>query len=127
MIIPYSRQSINKKDIAAVKKVLKSNFLTQGPQVEKFENALKKKFNSKFCKVVNSATSGLYLACRAANITYEDIVWTSINTFVSTANVILHCGAKVEFLDINFDGNIDVSNLEKNLLMQKKTIHCQKH
>jgi UDP-4-amino-4,6-dideoxy-N-acetyl-beta-L-altrosamine transaminase len=120
MTIPYSRQSINKKDIAAVKKVLNSDFLTQGPQVEKFENALKKKFNSKFCSVVNSATSGLYLACRSAKIGYKDIVWTSINTFVSTANVILHCGAQVEFLDINFDGNIDVTNLEKKLINAEK-------
>ena len=120
MIIPYSRQSVNKKDIAAVKKVLNSNFLTQGPEVEKFENALKNKFSSKFCTVVNSATSGLYLACRSANISKKDIVWTSVNTFVSTANVILHCGAKVEFLDINFDGNIDVINLEKKLLFAKK-------
>ena len=47
-------------------------------------------------------------------------MWTSVNTFVSTANVILHCGAKVEFLDINFDGNIDVINLEKKLLFAKK-------
>lgn len=120
MTIPYSRQSVNKKDVTAVNKVLKSNFLTQGPEVEKFEKALKKNFNAKFCAVVNSATSGLYLACRAANISKNDIVWTSINTFVSTANVIIHCGAKVEFLDINHDGNIDANNLKKNLLIAAK-------
>ena len=120
MTIPYSRQSVNKQDVTAVNKVLKSNFLTQGPEVERFEKALKKNFNAKFCAVVNSATSGLYLACRAANISKNDIVWTSINTFVSTANVIIHCGAKVEFLDINNDGNIDVQNLKKNLLIAEK-------
>lgn len=119
-MIPYSRQSINKKDIAAVKKVLKSDFLTQGPQVLNFEKSLTKEFGSKFCTVVNSATSGLYLACRAINISKDDIVWTSINTFVSTANVIIHCGAKVEFLDTNFDGNIDSLNLEEKLLIAKK-------
>ncbi len=121
MTIPYSRQSVNKEDVASVKKVLKSDFLTQGPEVEKFESALKKNFNSKFCTVVNSATSGLYLACRAAEISKKDIVWTSINTFVSTANVVVHCGAKVEFLDINFDGNIEIKKLEKKLIIAKKS------
>ena len=121
MTIPYSRQSVNKEDVASVKKVLKSDFLTQGPEVEKFESALKKNFNSKFCTVVNSATSGLYLACRAAEISKKDIVWTSINTFVSTANVVVHCGAKVEFLDINFDGNIEIKKLEKKLIKAKKS------
>ena len=120
MIIPYSKQSINNKDIEVVKKVLKSDFLTQGKEVQKFEQALKKSFDSKFCTAVNSATSGLYLACRALDISSKDIVWTSINTFVSTANVAIHCGAKIEFLDTNFDGNISIKYLEKKLIKSKK-------
>jgi UDP-4-amino-4,6-dideoxy-N-acetyl-beta-L-altrosamine transaminase len=120
MIIPYSKQSINNKDIEVVKKVLKSDFLTQGKEVQKFELELKKSFDSKFCTAVNSATSGLYLACRALDLSSMDIVWTSINTFVSTANVAVHCGAKIEFLDTNFDGNISIEYLEKKLIKSKK-------
>ena len=59
-MIPYSKQCINKNDVRAVGKVLKSNFLTQGPMVKKFENKLKKKVGSKYAVAVNSATSGLH-------------------------------------------------------------------
>ena len=67
-MIPYSKQCINKNDVRAVSKVLKSNFLTQGPMVEKFENKLKKFVGSKYAVAVNSATSGLHLACMSLNL-----------------------------------------------------------
>ena len=65
MSINYGKQSIDSKDIKAVIKVLKSDYLTQGPNVAKFENSLKKYFKSKYCCVVSNGTAGLHLASRA--------------------------------------------------------------
>ena len=62
-ILSYSKQTISKNDIKSVSKILKSNFLTQGPTVEKFENKIKKFVKSKYAVAVNSATSGLHLSC----------------------------------------------------------------
>lgn len=99
--IPYGRQDISEEDIAAVEAVLRSDWLTQGPVVERFEAAV-----SSFCGVrhavaVNSATSGLHLACRAIGLGPGDLMWTVPNTFVASANVGLHCGARVDFVDID--------------------------
>ena len=66
--IPYSRQSLDKTDIKLVTKVLKSDFLTQGPLVEKFEEKVINYTNSKFAVAVNSATNGLHLACMALDL-----------------------------------------------------------
>ena len=115
MYIPYAKQSINKTDINSVKKALRSDFITQGEITEKFEKLICKTVNSKYACVVNSATSGLHLACKLLNLKSNDNVWTSANTFVSTANVIEHCGAKVDFIDINEDGNISIEYLKKKL------------
>ena len=120
MFIPYSKQSINKADIKSVNTVLKSDFLTQGKKVYEFEKSLTKFTKSKYATVVNSATSGLYIACKTLNLKKNDQVWTSSNTFVSTASSILHCGAKVKFLDIDKTGNIDIKKLEKELISSKK-------
>ena len=67
-MIPYSKQYIDKNDIENVKKILKSNFLTQGPTVEKFENVVKQKCKAKFATAVNSATSALHLSCLALDL-----------------------------------------------------------
>lgn len=119
MFIPYSKQSINKADIKAVGEVLKSDFLTQGLKVNQFEKSLNKFTKSKYATVVNSATSGLYIACKALNLKKNDEVWTSSNTFVSTASSIIHCGANVKFLDIDKTGNIDLKKLKKELVLSK--------
>ena len=120
MFIPYSKQSINNKDIGAVKKALRSEFLTQGSTVGKFENQLTKFTKSKYATVVNSATSGLYIACRVLDLKKNDEVWTSSNTFVATASSIIHTGAKVKFLDIDKTGNINVKKLENKLIFSQK-------
>jgi UDP-4-amino-4,6-dideoxy-N-acetyl-beta-L-altrosamine transaminase len=120
MFIPYSKQSINNKDIEAVKKALRSEFLTQGSTVGKFENQLTKFTKSKYATVVNSATSGLYIACRVLDLKKNDEVWTSSNTFVATASSIIHTGAKVKFLDIDKTGNINVKKLENKLIFSQK-------
>ena len=79
MTIPYSRQDIIKKDIDAVIKVLKSDFLTQGPQVPNFEKAVCKYTEAKYGVAVNSATSALHIACLALGVKAGDRVWTSPN------------------------------------------------
>jgi len=117
----YGRQYIDNKDIKSVNKILKSQFLTQGPCVEKFENDLKKKTSSKYAILANSATSCLILACRALELKKNDLVWTSPNTFVSTSNSALHCGAKVDLVDIDIEtGNISIKSLKEKLLKAKQ-------
>ena len=100
-MIRYGAQEITKADILEVKKVLKSDFLTQGPLVPKFEDTVKKYCGAKYAVAVNSATSALHIACLSLNLGPKDIAWTSPNTFVSTANCVIHCGAKIDFVDID--------------------------
>lgn len=120
--IPYGRQDIDSTDINAVKKVLNSDFLTQGPEVENFEKEISKKVNAKYSISVNSATSALHLACMALEVGEKDIVWTSPNTFVASANCALYCGAKIDFVDIDIStNNISVEKLEEKLITAKKT------
>ena len=120
-MIPYSTQTIDKKDLKEVLKTLKSKFLTQGPQIEKFENAICKKVGSKFASVVNSATSALHISCMALGFEKKDILWTTPNTFVASANCALHLGGKVDFVDIDYKtGNINIGLLEQKLKNAKK-------
>ena len=78
--IPYGRQYIDERDVAAVKNVLKSDFLTQGPQVEFFEKDISKRVSSKYAVAVNSATSALHIACLAIGLGKGDILWTVPNS-----------------------------------------------
>ena len=100
-LIPYSRQYIDSKDIKAVTNVLKSDFLTSGPEVNKFQNKINKFCKNKYSVAVNSATSALHIACLALGVGPSDWVWTSPITFVASANCALYCGAKVDFVDIS--------------------------
>ena len=120
-MITYSKQTIIKKDIDAVSKVLRSNFLTQGPKVPQFENKVKKFIGSKYCLAVNSASSGLYVACKALNLKKKDIVWTVTNSFVATANCIVLNNYKIDFVDIDKSTwNISLENLKNKLIKAKK-------
>ncbi len=120
-MIPYSTQTISKKDIKEVIKVLKSSFLTQGPKIKKFEISISKKVGVKYVSVVNSATSALHISCMALGFKKDDILWTTPNTFSASSNCALHLGGKVDFVDINYrTGNIDVDLLEKKLLYSKR-------
>ena len=67
-MIPYSRQLIGSSEVKAVVKTLKSNFLTQGSNLQKFENTLSKKFSSKYSVGFNSATSALHISCMALGV-----------------------------------------------------------
>ena len=115
-MIPYSRQNISEDDIEAVIKVLKSEFLTNGPIVNQFEIACSHNFKVKYCTSMNSATSALHVACLSLGLKKNDIVWTTPNTFVASANCALYCGAKIDFVDINSETNlIDIQLLSKKL------------
>lgn len=99
--IPYGRQHINQEDIDAVTEVLRSDFLTQGPVVPQFEQAVSHFCHAKHAFAVNSATSALHIACLALGLGPGDRLWTSPTTFVASANCALYCGAKVDFVDID--------------------------
>lgn len=119
-MIPYGRQSISQADIDAVIEVLQSDFLTQGPKVAEFEQAVAAFCNAKRAVAANSATSALHIACLALGVGPEDIVWTSPITFVASANCALYCGATVDFVDVEPEtGNISVAALESKLKIAK--------
>ena len=98
--IPYGRQHITEADIDAVVEVLQSDFLTQGPMVPKFEQAVASYCGVDYAVAFNSATSALHIACMALELGPGDLLWTSPITFVASANCGLYCGAKVDFVDI---------------------------
>jgi UDP-4-amino-4,6-dideoxy-N-acetyl-beta-L-altrosamine transaminase len=100
-MIPYGKQDIIQADIDAVVDVLKSDFLTQGPQVPAFEKALINATGANYTLAVNSATSALHIACLALDLGAGDILWTTPITFVASANCGLYCGAEVDFVDID--------------------------
>ncbi len=100
-MIPYGRQDISEEDISSVIEVLKSDFLTQGPVVPAFEQAVANYCGVKHGVAVNSATSALHIACMALEVKKDDIVWTSPITFVASANCAIYCGANVDFVDID--------------------------
>ena len=115
-MIPYGKQDISQDDIDAVVEVLKSDYLTQGTIVPKFEKSLSDFTKAKYSVVVNSATSALHIACKALEVGPGDIVWTSAITFVASANCALYCGADVDFVDIDSNSyNICIESLTKKL------------
>lgn len=100
-MIPYGKQDINQADIDAVLEVLKSDFLTQGPMVPRFEQSVAQHVGANHALAVNSATSALHIACLALGLGEGDWLWTTPVTFVASANCGLYCGAKVDFVDID--------------------------
>lgn len=100
-MIPYGRQDISQDDIDAAVAVLKSDFLTQGPQVPAFEQAIATYCGAQHAVAVNSATSALHIACMSMGLGPGDCLWTSPITFVASANCALYCGAQLDFVDID--------------------------
>lgn len=100
-MIPYGRQEITEADIDAVVAVLRSDFLTQGPMVPRFEQAVASHVGARHALAVNSATSALHIACLALGLGPGDWLWTTPVTFVASANCGLYCGAQVDFVDID--------------------------
>jgi len=120
-MIPYGKQDIIQQDIEAVVTVLKSDFLTQGPQVPLFEKTVAEYCQAEFGVAVNSATSALHIACLALGLSKGDWLWTSPNTFVASANCALYCGAKVDFVDIDPETyNLSANALEIKLKKAKQ-------
>ncbi len=100
-MIPYGRQDITQADVDAVVAALRSEFLTQGPAVPRFEEAIARRVGAGHGVAVNSATSALHIACQALGLGPGDWLWTSPVTFVASANCALYCGAQVDFVDID--------------------------
>ncbi len=120
-MIPYGKQAISQQDIDSVIEVLKSDFLTQGPQVPLFEDKIKSATQASYAVAVNSATSALHLACLALGLSKGDIVWTTPISFVATANCALYCDADIDFVDIDPESyNLSAIELEKKLLYVKQ-------
>jgi len=99
--IPYARQSIIDEDVAEVVRVLRSPFLTQGPEIDRFESAVANVVGARHAVAVSNATCGLHLACRALGVGPGDLVWTTPNSFTASANCARYCGADVDFVDID--------------------------
>lgn len=122
MTIPYGRQDINQADIDAVVEVLRSDFLTQGPAVPRFEKAVAAYCGARHAVAVNSGTSALHIACLALGVHEGDVVWTTPVTFVASANCALYCGATVDFVDIDpRTYNLSVERLADKLEQAEKT------
>jgi UDP-4-amino-4,6-dideoxy-N-acetyl-beta-L-altrosamine transaminase len=99
--IPYSRQQVTEEDIAAVRAVLQSEYLTQGPAVERFEHAFAARHEVRHAVAVSNATSALHLGCLALGVGPSSLVWTSPNSFLASANCARYCSADVDFVDID--------------------------
>jgi len=120
-MIPYGKQDISQADISAVIKVLKSDFITQGPVVPAFEQTVSKYTGADFSVSANSATSALHIACLALGLKEGDWLWTSPNSFVASANCGLYCDAKIAFVDIDMQTyNLSATELEKKLIQAKQ-------
>lgn len=117
-MIPYGRQSIDEADIQAVVDVLRSDFLTQGPQIERFERSIADYVGVKYAVAVNSGTAALHVACLALGLGPGDLLWTSPITFVASANCARYCGADVDFVDIDpVTFNMSVDALASKLVV----------
>jgi UDP-4-amino-4,6-dideoxy-N-acetyl-beta-L-altrosamine transaminase len=121
-MIPYGRQSVDQADIDAVVEVLKSDWLTQGPTIERFEAAMAERCEARFGVAVSNATAALHIACLAAGLGEGDALWTSPNTFLASANCGRYCGADVDFVDIDpLTWNLDAQALERKLEAAERT------
>lgn len=122
IMIPYGKQNISEEDIQAVVQVLHSDFLTQGPVVPAFEQAVASYCGAKHAVAINSATSALHIACLSLDVGPGDLVWTSPITFVASANCARYCGADVDFVDIDpRTFNMSVVALADKLAVAKAT------
>ncbi|MGH8864997.1 MAG: UDP-4-amino-4,6-dideoxy-N-acetyl-beta-L-altrosamine transaminase [Burkholderiales bacterium] len=114
--LPYGRQSISEEDIAAVVAVLRSDFITQGPAIARFEESVARYCGARHAVAVSSATAALHIGALALGLKPGDRLWTSPNSFVASANCALYCGAGVDFVDIDpRTYNLSVSSLAAKL------------
>jgi UDP-4-amino-4,6-dideoxy-N-acetyl-beta-L-altrosamine transaminase len=120
-MIPYGKQDVDEHDIQAVLEVLRSDWLTQGPEIERFEQEVARYCGARYAVAVCNATAALHIACLAAGLKPGDSLWTSPNTFVASANCALYCGARPDFVDIDpMTYNLSVEALEQKLEAAKR-------
>ena len=120
-MIYYGHQHITNEDIEAVREVLTSDFLTQGPAIERFERSVAGYCGAEYAVAVTNATAALHIACQAAGLGKGDVLWTSPVTFVASANCARYCGADVDFVDIDDKTyNMSAVALEEKLKRAKK-------
>jgi perosamine synthetase len=123
MHIPYGTQSIDEDDIQAVIDVLRSDFLTTGPTVAKFEKQVAQYVGAKYAIAVSNGTAALHVACLAAGIKEEDEVITTPITFAASSNCVLYCGGTPVFADINPETyNIDPEDIKRKITNKTKAI-----
>ena len=121
--IPYGKQCINKADIDEVVKVLKSDWIMQGPKAKEFEDALAEYCGSKYAVVVSSGTAALHLACLAVGFKKNDEAITTPITFSATSNSVIYAGGKPVFADIDYETlNIDLQQIIKKINGKTKAI-----
>jgi UDP-4-amino-4,6-dideoxy-N-acetyl-beta-L-altrosamine transaminase len=114
--IPYSRQQVTDDDIDAVREVLRSDYLTQGPAVTRFEEAFAVRHEARHAIAVSNATAALHLGCLALDVGPGSLVWTTPNSFLASANCARYCGADVDFVDIDpLTRNMSVAALQAKL------------
>jgi UDP-4-amino-4,6-dideoxy-N-acetyl-beta-L-altrosamine transaminase len=119
--LPYGRQSIDDADIAAVVEVLKSDYLTQGPAIPRFEKAVADWCGAKHGIAMANGTATLHLAAKALGLSHGDRLWTSPITFVASANAGRYCGAKIDFVDIDPQTALMCPHrLEEKLILAEK-------
>lgn len=121
--LQYGRQYIDEEDISKVVEVLKGDYLTTGPYVKNFEEALAKKVGAQYAVAVTSGTAALHCAVIAAGIEKGDEVLVTPMTFAASANCILYVGATPIFVDVEENtGNIDVNKIEEKITDKTKAI-----
>lgn len=122
-IYSYGKQSLGKDDYAQVLSCLKSDFLTQGPKVEEFEEMIASYVGAKYCVVVANGTAALHIAALSLGLGGDDEVIVSPNTFLASANCVLYAGARPKFVDIEADtGNMDVSKVQEAITPNTKAV-----
>src|SRR6186997_3242627 len=122
-MIPYSTQEISKADMRAVARVLRSDWLTQGPAVERFERALARYAGTRFAVALSSGTAALHAAYFAAGVTKGDEVIVPALTYVATSNPAVFLGATVSFADIDSSyGTVNVGDVKTKISARTKVI-----
>jgi UDP-4-amino-4,6-dideoxy-N-acetyl-beta-L-altrosamine transaminase len=121
-MIPYGRQEVTQEDIDAVTEVLRSDYLTQGPVLSRFEQAVATHVGARHATATCNATAALHISCQALGLGLGDWLWTTPVTFVASSNCGLYCGAQVDFVDIDpRTYNMSPAALESKLVQAEKT------
>src|SRR6187549_4008591 len=121
--LPFTRPSIDEDTIAGVAEVLRSGWITSGPQVKAFEQALSEQCGGRPVRAYNSGTAALEVALRVAGVAQGDEVITTPLSWVSTASVVLQVGARPVFADVDpITRNLDLEAVERAITPNTRAI-----